>query len=154
MQGMCSALWILFDGKWRVGEKERVSDLLAMVLTNSRRRLEELLATVGGWGRMFWRGSRHLRVWPLQGDLSHTSAATASTPVTDTTTPAARAPCELTAAAWGRVHAHVSYARRRALAVSVLIQYEMGARSPPFPTTAVADCHIDLLLLLRARTQQ
>eukprot|EP01052_Picozoa_sp_SAG31_P062619 SAG31_NODE_21591_length_545_cov_4.849776_1_plen_29_part_01 len=29
---MCSALWVLFDGKWRVGEKERVSDLLVMVL--------------------------------------------------------------------------------------------------------------------------
>ena len=43
MQGMCSALWVLFDGKWRVGEKERVSDLLTMVLTTAWRRLDELL---------------------------------------------------------------------------------------------------------------
>ena len=43
MQGMCSTLWVLFDGKWRVGEKERVSDLLAMVLTTAWRRLDELL---------------------------------------------------------------------------------------------------------------
>ena len=51
MPGMCSALWVLFDGKWRVGEKERVSDLLAMVLTTAWRRLDELLVEarlVGG----------------------------------------------------------------------------------------------------------